>query len=58
MDHDVGLVKDEVIATKHECSICGEDMFKSDTCYHWCGETYLVDGEEVLCHILIKQRIG
>ena len=53
MDYDADLIKDEVILTENECSICGEDMFKSDTCYHWCGETYLVDGEEVVCHILI-----
>ena len=58
MDHDVGLVKDEAIATKHEGSICGQDMFESDICGHWPGQTYLVNGEEMLCHPLIhKQRV-
>ena len=59
MDHDVGLVKDEVIVTENECSICGQDMFESETCDHWPGRTYLVGGKEVLCQVLIhKQRIS
>ena len=56
MDHDVDLVKDEAIATKYGCSICGQDLFESDTCDHWPGRIYLVNGEEMLCYILIKQR--
>ena len=61
MDHDADLVevKDEVIYPKHECSICGQDLVKSDLCYHWPGETYLVDGKEIVCHVLIhKQKIA
>ena len=57
MDYDTDLVKDEAIATKYGCSICGQDLFESNTCDHWPGRTYLVNGEEMLCYILIKQRI-
>ena len=59
MDYDTDLVTDEVIVTENECSICGQDMFESDTCDHWPGRIYLVNGEEVLCQALIhKQRIA
>ena len=55
MDYDTDLVIDE----EYECSICGQDIFESNTCDHWPGQTYLINGEEVLCQTLIhKQKIG
>ena len=57
-DADLVEVTDEVILTEYECTVCGQDMFESD-CDHWPGRTYLVNGEEVLCHALFHpQRIA
>lgn len=55
MEPDLAEVKDEISYPKHECSICGQDLVKSDMCYHWPGQTYLVNGLEVVCHVLIQE---
>jgi hypothetical protein len=41
-------------AETYECSICGNDIRKWRECEHFPGQTYEVDGEQVLCYAIAK----
>ena len=56
MKADLVEVKDQVILTEYECSVCGQDLLDPVVCHHWPGQTYLVNGEEVLCQALFHQQ--
>ena len=51
MEPDLVEVKDEVM-----CSVCGQNLLDLVACHHWPGETYRVEGKDVLCHPLIYQQ--
>ena len=61
MESNIAAVKDmdtlndaELVNAK--CNICSQDMFGTDPCRHWPGQTYLVDDNEVMCHALIYHQ--
>ena len=41
------------IRGEYECSICRQDL---QSCLHWPGQSYLVDGKQVLCRALIHNN--
>lgn len=48
-DSSVGIMWD-----KSECSICGNDIRDYENCPHWPGQTYKVQGKDLLCYIIAK----
>ena len=52
---DVDTLNDAELA-ESTCSICNQAMFGTDPCWHWPGQTYLVNGEKVLCYPLFHQQ--
>ena len=56
MTADIDTLSDaELIEAK--CNICSQDMFGSNPCYHWPGQTYLdEDGNKVMCQALIYHQ--
>ena len=61
MGSNVAAVKDmdtlsDVELVNAKCNICNQDMFGTDPCRHWPGQTYLVDDNKVMCHALIYDQ--
>lgn len=54
---DSGILSDSSVSIgwgKSQCSICGNDIRDYENCPHWPGETYKVNGVDMLCFIIAK----